>query len=467
MILLLVTICCALFGSSAGVEYKDMCYGKSLRFPFRYTPPLFRGQLYFTPSDGGPRKLLLDDGKVKEPRIKINTAVGVTLTDLRESDAGTFSESSDGKTNKLITLQILDCATEITNTYGARHTFSIPSQAEYLEFTPLNTDQTKVLWDRNDPQVSKGGRRKMKPGGWEIISLTTDDSGYYNFRKKDNTLLSRIRLTVEESFKHYDTNVNERLFIKNPIEGYPWTVTFTPEDNFRKSTLMEEGNLVTDWTLMNFSGRIENLSDGIEIDPVEIIDSGIFEFTDLEGNLALVATVTVNPELTPIYVYVAIIGGIVLAVFVCCCCVRKCCCKKSSSKRDESAPAAVYYHSQAQDQPAGPSYSAAPAPNYSYQPVNPPASRQPAATSVGPSVHNPVNIHVNPLQPEVYKPVNIHVNPLQPEVSAPAPSLGSDCLSSAPPPEFKLKGCTFPSVPPLSSESTFSDVYTSDKFNFL
>ena len=83
----------------------------------------------------------------------------------------------------------------------------------------------------------------------------------------------------------------------------------------------------------------------------------------------------------------------------------KCCCKKGSPKRDESAPVAVYYHVSTSNehagqlfimcvfdfyfkfsfrlqdpaQPAYTSYSAAPA-------VNPPASSQPAATSVGPSV---------------------------------------------------------------------------------
>ena len=35
-----------------------------MSFPTRYVPVLFRGQLYFTPNDGGPRKLLMDNGEV-------------------------------------------------------------------------------------------------------------------------------------------------------------------------------------------------------------------------------------------------------------------------------------------------------------------------------------------------------------------------------------------------------------------
>lgn len=33
-------------------------------------------------------------------------------------------------------------------------------------------------------------------------------------------------------------------------------------------------------------------------------------------------------------------------------------------------------------------------------------------------------------------------------------------------PRFELKGMTFPSAPPLSSDSSHCDVYTSDKLNF-
>ena len=33
--------------------------------------------------------------------------------------------------------------------------------------------------------------------GWEIIDLTPADSGYYDMRRKDYYLMSRIRLTVK------------------------------------------------------------------------------------------------------------------------------------------------------------------------------------------------------------------------------------------------------------------------------
>lgn len=51
-------------GSSAGIQYEEVCYGGNFRLPFDYTPPVFNGQLYFTPSDGGSRRIVMDNGKV-------------------------------------------------------------------------------------------------------------------------------------------------------------------------------------------------------------------------------------------------------------------------------------------------------------------------------------------------------------------------------------------------------------------
>lgn len=428
---------CVFFGSSADGVYVDKCYGKSFSLPYDYAPVLYKGPVYFTPRNGGPRKLLVDNGQAKDPTVGVSMS-SVKIKDLRQS--GTFSGQSEVED---VILQVLDCARRVSKMYRHAYTIDLPPTTEFLEYTlDYDSDETKLLWNRSDPRSFNGERGKMTTLGWDFITLTQEDNGYYSLRGKDKTLLDRIMLTVEEDTRYYELNVGDRLLISNPYTGDPWTVTFTPTWDDEKQIVMEGGYLAMQENWEIFSRRIQLRRKEIEIDPVEITDSGTFEYRDPHGNLAQVVTVKVIFEPVPTYVYASIAGGIVLAVILCCCCVRKCCCKKGSSKRDESAPAAVYYHDQ--DQPAGQSYSAAPAPDYSYQPVNPPASRQPAATSAGPSVSAPGG-----------------------QGDAPAPSLGSDCLSSEPPPMFELKGLTFPSAPPLGSESTISDVYTSDKLNFL
>ncbi|XP_039670295.1 uncharacterized protein LOC120567398 isoform X2 [Perca fluviatilis] len=374
----------------------------------------------------------MDKDEAKESRLKISIG-SVELTDLTERDEGTFSVSvDDAMPYDVIKLQIVECAYRMYRNYGKSYSYTVPRQTEFVDFTPLHgEDLPRVLWNRTDPQDNKGSRWQMKGFIWEIKNVNQADSGYYNFRKKDNTLLSRIRLTVKENNRHYNTNVNERLLIQNPTFVATWTVTFTPAGEVENNTLMEAGNLVTD------DSRIRIVPKGIEIDPVNIIDSGTFEFRDQQGYLAQIVIVEVELEPLPLvlhpYVYVAITGGIIFAVVVCCCCVKKCCCKNSSSKSHESAPEtaaapAVYYHDLIE--PAGPSYSVAPGEH--------------TTTSLEPSVE-----------------------PLGGQEGDPAPTFGSDCRSSDPVPKFELKRQPIPSAVPLVSDSIFCDVYTSDKLNFL
>lgn len=90
-----------------------------------------------------------------------------------------------------------DCADEITRNYGETYYFDVPGEAEFLQFTPLGSqEEPKVLWNRTNPKINKGGRGQMTRYAWEIVELTQADNGYYNFRK-EGALLSRIRLTVQ------------------------------------------------------------------------------------------------------------------------------------------------------------------------------------------------------------------------------------------------------------------------------
>lgn len=59
---------------------------------------------------------------------------------------------------------------------------------------------------------------------------------------------------------------------------------------------MRDGNVVTEdeGTPWNFNRRIQLVKDGIEIDPVEITDSGTFEFRDPHGYLAQTVLVEVE-----------------------------------------------------------------------------------------------------------------------------------------------------------------------------
>ncbi|KAM6951962.1 uncharacterized protein PEZ65_008274 isoform 2-T2 [Lycodopsis pacificus] len=113
-----------------------------------------------------------------------------------------------------------------------------------------------------------------------------------------------------------------------------------------------------------------------------------------------------------------------------------CCCGKSKSKENGSETAAAEPDVQYQE--------------YDTEPVGPRSGQliDPSGT------HDP--------DPPSYTVTD-------PLVSAPAeqPDAPTVPVHSDPEPTFEFKGMTATSAPPLGSDSTNSDVYTSDKLNFL
>ncbi|XP_012711114.2 uncharacterized protein LOC105920148 [Fundulus heteroclitus] len=485
MLLLLVTVFSVFGGSLARLQKNERpCYGGEVEFPETTRSLLWRGPLYFTPSNGGERKILFEDGEAKDPRLKVSY-VSVRLTDLTKKDEGVYEVSFGGKRSlEVLRLKILDCAEKIFKDYMHNLEYVISDKVQYLEYNPPdNKDIPLILWNRTNSLNNDRRRGNVQRNVWRIPGVTQADNGFYNFRRGDKSLDSRILLTVKENTRFYDPKVNEHLLITNPFTGGPWTVTFKQETEDEWVTMMKDGRLVHGDDI--FSERITIQSYGIQIYPVESTDSGTFEFRDQQGNLALSVQVEVFHEshhASNVNTYIVVfVVALLLGICCCCCCFcKKRCCKKDKSAdaategtavtyHDKSAPTAtgpvVYYHGT--NQPTGPSYSNQPYPSvYPPHPVNPPAYTEPAAVSIEPPPSQP-NTAMYPTHPTLMYPPLSEVGPPTSQGSAAAPTFSSDVFSSDAEPRFELKGMTFPSAPPLGSDVTISDVYNSDKLNFL
>ncbi|XP_008291360.1 uncharacterized protein LOC103365651 isoform X1 [Stegastes partitus] len=451
MLLLLLTVFTFFFGSSA-VQH-EACYGKSFSIPLGFGPPLYDGPLILEPSRRGSTRTVMDKGMSMEPRLKVSI-YSATLTDLNKGDEGTYSKLSDPQRQSWsFKLKVLDCADEVKKKYGEFWTLSFPRGAALFEFTPPNSvDPPVVLWNRSNPLVKSGNRGRVSGNSWQVSNVAQSENGFYNIRKKDNTLLSRIHLTVKENIRHYHKVVDKNVIFEYPWDNGAWFVTFQPAGEFSKITLIKNGS---EHTEDRFRWRLDTSSEGPKIYSLESRNSGTYEFTDKEGNLALVAHLVVrekedydsgDPPPTQILIYIGIAA--LLAVFCCCCfCCKKKCCKKDKSAPQTAAAPAVSYHDESQ--PVGPSYSAVPSSSFvSHQPTAAPRERQ--------VYYQPTAVLVTP-------------SPLQvapPGGSAPAPSAASDFLSLDSDPRFELKGLTSSTLP-LSSDTTLCSVYTSEKLNFM
>ncbi|XP_028315584.1 uncharacterized protein LOC114471166 isoform X2 [Gouania willdenowi] len=463
MWLAFLTLCGFLFSSSAADEIQEKCYGNSLTLPSKYAPAVYKGQLYFTPSNGGPQRLMLENGKAKDRRLD-DLLFNIYIRDLRVEDEGYFSVSHDGiQQFRILTLKVLDCADEVHKHYGDTYTYRVPSKAEFLEFTPLkSSDQLKILWNRSDSSVSSNDpdspvRAFSNDFYWERRYLTQKHNGYYNFREKHNILISRLHLKVEENEDSLIGKVGRHLRITFPWARDDWIGTFRPESDPDFSMTIKRSRVPKIW----FEDRIQVDSDGMDIDPVESSDAGIFEFRDEEGNLAWVLDLKVEDDNLTGIKYAAVAAVILLAVVTCCCCY----CKRRRRKRELATPALLNYTTET---PAA-SPAAPPAVHHrgrSQPPTYTTASVPPASTSQTVNSHASNRTTDTSHEPPVYNPVSIHLNPSQREMSVPTPPISSGFLTSDAELRFELKGMTSPSSLPLSSESTVCDVYNSDKLNF-
>ncbi|XP_035983244.1 uncharacterized protein LOC105939834 isoform X2 [Fundulus heteroclitus] len=426
MLIYLVTVFSAICGSSARKDWEEVCYGSEVMFPKQFLPQLYRQPLYFTPKNGGESKVLMEEGKAKDSRLKV-TSASVSLTDVNKRDEGVYTVLYDGKDSReVLKLKVLDCTEMINRQYMHNLEHVISDKVQYLEYNPPdNEDVPLILWNRTNTLNNDKRRGNVFRNNWRIPGVTQADNDFYNFRRGDKSLDSRILLTVKENTRSYNPKVNEHLLITNPFTGGPWTVTFKQETEDEWVTVMKDGRLLHGDDI--FSERITIQSYGIEIYPVESTDSGTFEFRDQQGNLALSVQVEVIHESHHLVTY--IVAAVALLLGICCCC----CCKKRFCKKDKSADAAtegtavtyhdnstttatgpvVYYHGT--NQPTGPSYSNHPYPSvYPPHPVNHPAFTEPAAVSIEPPPLQP-NTAVYPPQPtSMYPPEPTNVNPPQP-----------------------------------------------------
>ncbi|XP_072251903.1 uncharacterized protein [Leuresthes tenuis] len=453
MFLVLFTVSFVQLGSSSDVPHESECYGNSLKLPEQYVPPLYLGPMYFTPKNGGPRKVLMDNGQSKDPRLKVSYLIA-HYTDLTDRDDGTFAITYDGyRLYDVLTLEVRDCALHVRKIYGNSWEKRLQRKVEFVEFTPLKSlDLPITLWNRTNPKTSAGKRLQVRDNMLSIYLLTQADSGHYNFRQKDNTLESRIYLEVTENVGHRDVELDQLVYIGYPPHGGPWTVTLKTS-NDGEHEIMRDGVLVESIEDLWFVRRIFDSEGGIEIYPVLSKDSGIVEFRDPDGNLALAVTINLLPEpfsLEFIGLLVGVGGVLLVTLCSCCFCRKKKCCNKNRSAKTPAAPA--IYHDVSQ-----PTYPRHPdAPNSSSFPHQHP-HHESTATTHEPLMHPPVNVMMT--QPEV--------KPLAGLGSAAGASSGYNFLSSDTEPTFELKGLGSPAATCLSSETPSCDVYNSDKLNFL
>lgn len=333
--------------------------------------------------------------------------------------------------------------------YGAEYTIRINRRTQVIEFSPDHSSDVIVLWSREKGLVSEEKRHKVTGSYFVIEKVTQSDSGSYRLKDEDQRVLTTKYLGVSENRRHGTRTVGEYYSFTTDLESWSCNIDFFPDNN-GKYGIVRQGNL--DYYEHECQGFEVIYPCGISNYDLQLSCSGRFEVRDEQGNLAHVETLEM--EALPVVFDASYIGigvGVFLGTLCCCCCVRRCCCKNKSSKNDiAETPGAAYYH------------------EYNSEPVR----REPDHPSQPSETLCPTLPSYNPSVPLIHKPPAVTVPPAYSEVSGPAMQSDAPTLPKAPmltnlsedrEPRFEL---SIPSAFPLSSDSTFADVYTSDKLNF-
>nr|XP_046262348.1 uncharacterized protein LOC124068278 isoform X2 [Scatophagus argus] len=344
------------------------------------------------------------------------------------------------------------------NYYGGTFRIIMHKRAQSIEFTSRRSSEVKILWKRDDPPASEDSRRRVIYGHFVISNLTQQDSGRYIMRDKDKLPLYVKTIEVRAKEEVYVLTEGERFSISFYLEPQFCNIYFFSYINHGlvETKIVLDGRLVD--SMSQCSGIRLLKPCGILNEDLEMPCRGRYEIRDSNGNNALM--VTLEMERLDSDTSASGVGiGLFTIIFPCCCtCLWHCCCHRGSSKKGQS------------ETPDGDQEPVGQRPEQ-HSPL-PPATRnptQPPHTPTGPLIHPPPAMDTPPAYSEIHPPPAMNTPPAYSEVSAQTedPDPPAVPVDSDPEVRFELQGMAFPSAPLLSSDSGCSDVYTSDKLNFL
>ncbi|KAK1903587.1 Glutamate 5-kinase [Dissostichus eleginoides] len=274
-----------------------------------------------------------------------------------------------------------------------------------------------------------------EPCGIYIEAIQNTYRGRYEIRDENNDTALEVYLQVADpTIRTSELKAGAQLSFNFDLEPNDCNIHFFGEPSF---------DIVRHGKLQNL---YENDCIGFELikpcgilkEDLQMSCQGRYEIRDQDGDTALVMILEMEAPSAEHSAIVSSMGVFFSSLFVCV--VMRCCCKGSSSKNKTSEPEAAEPDVPYEEYDLAPRALWDPLPRSSSSPTDP-------------LIHNHPSEAMPPTYSEIFG---------SGQTDAPTFPVHSD-----PEPRFEVNRMTFPSAPPLSSDSTISDVYTSGKLNFL
>ncbi|KAM4732237.1 uncharacterized protein FYW61_008044 [Anableps anableps] len=337
--------------------------------------------------------------------------------------------------------------------YGSKYKKWTPSWVHSIEFIPKSSSNVTILWSRDDPEASEDSRRKMLAYYFVIYNMTQRDSGQYLWRNKDRTTLSTNIIEVIAKTKRIPRKSGQQLSITFNLQPDSCNIYFIPEGE-SETEIVRHGQLLQD---QSYCAGFELLKPcGVLNKAVPKSCRGQFVVRDHNDDQALVVSVEVEASDFKTPAILASLGAFVCTLLSCC--IKTCCLGKSSGKKEQPEPEAAdsepaaceeYEHEPVVLRPGQPS-----------EPTEPTHPLQPSNAPTGPLIHNPPD-SLPPSYSEEWRTSHSNVPASAEQLDPPTFPLWSHQDQD----KVEIKGINTNNL--LSSDSSHSNVYTSDKLNFL
>ncbi|XP_061581180.1 uncharacterized protein LOC133446954 isoform X2 [Cololabis saira] len=284
-------------------KVQTVCVGKEFRLPVDSTSRI----VTFSPDDQGPRRVLLEQTTVKDPRFEWTRDKTLVLKEVTHGDQGIYANKlSVGFTYETVHLFVSECIKPYRRHYGETFEHSIPENGSLLEFSPRGAPAEAmpvVLWNQTNPETSDAGRGRLLRGGrvWVADRVTQSDQGNYTVRDDSGKVLSRSTLSVRGHSFNITRLTKESLTLPLFLPVHHAHLIFTPGRIPDESSLgpfdpkpprgpvqlIREGQ-ITDHDL-RYRG-IVSLSRNGSVNEVVITrltsrHDGLYEVRDVNGNL--------------------------------------------------------------------------------------------------------------------------------------------------------------------------------------
>ncbi|KAI3358840.1 hypothetical protein L3Q82_015236 [Scortum barcoo] len=318
-------------------EHKTAFFGEDIHID---VPSGNVSEVVFKPrTNQSAEVVLLQAGKVVNPRAHFNSLGHLVLEDVQEEDEGVYitKNTSNPNTAMHLILIVRDCSVEQVVKYGENYHLHLngvegPITLEFRP-SPVSANQTGmqhtteappvVLYNQTAVSAEKYvGRLSVSEKRVTLHSVRMTDEGSYTVLDRDAKVRRRNCLNVREhqTFMHltYGADLKMKLYLHHSN----LKIVYRSKSDYQPQVILDQGVLVTPLDPL-LEGRLTVEGSELIIKKVHVADTGVFIVTDLAGFTVAHVYIEVEPYKLP-SLTVAILSLVGLIAFMLLVCLLSC-----------------------------------------------------------------------------------------------------------------------------------------------